>query len=55
MVQLMQENLKKLNIDKQWLERQLQLLGVDSLPDVFYVEVQKDGTFYIDFKNDVLH
>jgi uncharacterized membrane protein YcaP (DUF421 family) len=52
---IMQENLKKLNIDKQWLERQLQLLGVDSLSDVFYAEVQKDGSFYIDFKNDVLH
>ena len=50
-----QENLKKLNLDEQWLERQLKLSGVDSISEVFYAEVQKDGTLYIDYKNDVLH
>ena len=53
--EIKQENLKKLNLDKQWLERQLKLSGVDSISDVFYAEVQKDGTLYIDYKNDVLH
>ena len=53
--EIKQENLKKLNLDRQWLERQLKLSGVDSISDVFYAEVQKDGTLYIDYKNDVLH
>lgn len=48
-------NLEKLNLDKQWLENQLQILGIKSISDVFYAEVQKDGTLYIDNKNDVLH
>lgn len=48
-------NLQKLNLNTQWLEQQLQLLGVRSISDVFYAEVQKDGTLYVDNKNDVLH
>jgi uncharacterized membrane protein YcaP (DUF421 family) len=48
-------NLEKLNLDTQWLEKQLQLSGIKSISDVFYAEVQKDGTLYIDHKNDVLH
>ena len=53
--EIKQENLKKLNLDRQWLERQLKLSGVESISEVFYAEVQKDGTLYIDYKNDVLH
>ena len=49
------ENLNKLNLDQQWLEEQLKRSGVDSISDVFYAEVQKDGTLYIDYKNDMLH
>ncbi|MFD2682409.1 YetF domain-containing protein [Bacillus seohaeanensis] len=48
-------NLEKMNRDKEWLEQQLQSAGVHSISDVFYAEVQKDGTLYIDNKNDVLH
>lgn len=53
--EIKQDNLKMLNLDRQWLERQLKLSGVDSISDVFYAEVQKDGTLYIDCRNDVLH
>jgi uncharacterized membrane protein YcaP (DUF421 family) len=53
--EIKQENLKKLNLDRQWLERQLKLSGVESISEVFYAEIQKDGTLYIDYKNDVLH
>lgn len=49
------KNLEKLNFDKQWLEQQLKQSGVDSVSDVFYAEVQKDGTLYIDKKRDSLH
>lgn len=48
-------NLEKLNLDKQWLDQQLQLAGIHTISDVFYAEVQKDGSLYIDNKNDVLH
>lgn len=48
-------NLDKLNLDKQWLEQQIQQAGVESVSDVFYAEVQKDGSLYIDKRNDVLH
>lgn len=47
------ENLGKLNLDKQWLDQQLQIAGVRSVSEVFYAEVQKDGTLYIDNKHDV--
>ncbi|MFD1706895.1 YetF domain-containing protein [Siminovitchia sediminis] len=50
-----QVNLEKLNLDQQWLERQLKLSGVQSVSEVFYAEIQKDGTLYIDLYNDVLH
>jgi uncharacterized membrane protein YcaP (DUF421 family) len=49
------DNLRKLHLDQQWLEEQLKLLGIDSISDVFYAEVQSDGTLYIDHKNDLLH
>lgn len=50
-----EQNLKKLNLDIQWLNDQLQSAGIDSVSNVFYAEVQKDGTLHIDTKNDVLH
>lgn len=50
-----EENLKKLNLDQQWLKEQLKRSGIDSISDVFYAEIQKDGTLYIDDKNDILH
>lgn len=53
--EIKKESLEKLNLDKQWLEQQLKLSGIDSISDVFYAEVQKDGTLFIDVKNDVLH
>jgi uncharacterized membrane protein YcaP (DUF421 family) len=48
-------NLEKLNLDSQWLEQQLQTSGVASVSDIFYAEVQKDGTLYIDKRDDVVH
>src|SRR5699024_9162451 len=34
-------NLEELNINKQWLEQQLQTAGIHSIADVFYAEVKK--------------
>ncbi|MFC7063329.1 YetF domain-containing protein [Halobacillus seohaensis] len=43
-------NLKKLHLDKQWLQQQLEVSGFESVSNVFYAEVQKNGTLYIDPK-----
>ncbi|PAV29126.1 hypothetical protein CIL05_12025 [Virgibacillus profundi] len=48
-----QENMGKLNINKQWINQQLNLAGVNSISDVFYAEIQKDGSLYIDNKSDL--
>ncbi|SEM10425.1 Uncharacterized membrane protein YcaP, DUF421 family [Mesobacillus persicus] len=45
-------NLSKLNLDKKWLHRQLQQSGVHSVSEVFYAEVQQDGSLYIDKRQD---
>jgi uncharacterized membrane protein YcaP (DUF421 family) len=49
------ENLKSLNLDQQWLKQQVESAGITSIENVFYAEVQKDGTLYIDSHNDVVH
>ncbi|WP_373895760.1 DUF421 domain-containing protein [Virgibacillus sp. CBA3643] len=45
-------NLTQLKLDTNWLDQQLQQAGVKSLSEVFYAEVQPDGTLYIDNKDD---
>ncbi|MFD1738925.1 YetF domain-containing protein [Bacillus salitolerans] len=49
-------NLTKLNLKEDWLLSQLQQSGIQSFSEVLYAEVQKDGSLYIDKKNDqILH
>ncbi|WP_404332794.1 YetF domain-containing protein [Mesobacillus maritimus] len=52
---ILTNNLSKLNLDEKWLEQQLQNAGVASASDVFYAQVQQDGTLFIDSKNNMLH
>ena len=47
-------NLSRLNLNEQWLNQQLQQSGVQSVSDVFYAEIQTDGTLYIDTRGDNL-
>lgn len=49
------ENLSKLQLDQQWLKKQLDQAGIASIEDIFYAEVQKDGSLYIDKKGDSIH
>lgn len=49
------ENLKSLNLNHSWLKSQIQSAGINSIHDVFYAEVQKDGSLYIDSTNDLIH
>ncbi|MGG1369731.1 DUF421 domain-containing protein [Priestia megaterium] len=48
-------NLAKLHLDRKWLYEKLQKLGVQSISEVFYAEVQKNGQLFIDTKNDSVH
>ncbi|WP_409304123.1 DUF421 domain-containing protein [Peribacillus sp. SCS-155] len=46
------QNLRKLNRDEDWLHQELQENGVKSISDVFYAEVQQDGSLYLDIMDD---
>lgn len=52
---IVKRNLKELNLSEGWLENQIQLSGAKSLDDVFFAEIQSDGSLYIDMKKDQLH
>ncbi|MGA5692704.1 YetF domain-containing protein [Cytobacillus pseudoceanisediminis] len=45
------KNLSKLKLDNNWLDRELQKAKIYSAEDVFFAQVQQDGTLYIDRKN----
>ena len=47
-----EKNLVKLNRDEKWLAEQVVRAGATSPSDVFYAEVQPDGTVYVDMKED---
>lgn len=50
--QLSQKNLEQLNLSKSWVEAELIKQGIKSMNEVFYAEVQKDGSLYIDKYED---
>jgi len=50
--QIVQESLNDLGLDRNWLDKQLERAGVKSISDLFFVEVQTDGTLYIDYRSD---
>ncbi len=50
-----QRNLTQFNLDEKWLENELKRSGVVSPEDVFYAELQQDGSLYIDERVDELH
>ncbi|KAB8138140.1 DUF421 domain-containing protein [Gracilibacillus oryzae] len=45
-------NLKRLNLDDNWLNQQLENNGINNINEVFYAEVQQDGSLFIDQKDD---
>jgi uncharacterized membrane protein YcaP (DUF421 family) len=49
------KNLTRLNLNESWLKQQLQQAGVHSISQVFFAEVQKDGSLYIDNKDELVH
>lgn len=41
------KNLKEFALSEEWLTCQLSLLGVESIENVFYAELQEDGSLYV--------
>jgi uncharacterized membrane protein YcaP (DUF421 family) len=50
--QIVTRNLKELNLNQNWLENQIKLSGVQSVKEVFFAELQSDGSLYVDKKAD---
>lgn len=49
--QVMTRNLQNLRLDKSWLDNQLKQANAE-LADVYYAEIQPDGSLYIDRRTD---
>ncbi|AVD54542.1 hypothetical protein BEH_24575 (plasmid) [Priestia filamentosa] len=49
---LLEDNLKRLNVSKGWINKRLKDQGIHSVEEVFYGEIQPDGSLYIDLKSD---
>ncbi|AGY78018.1 hypothetical protein WX45_00173 [Clostridium ljungdahlii DSM 13528] len=45
---IINHNLEELNLNKNWLKKQLKQQNIASIEDVFYAEIQSDGTLFID-------
>lgn len=48
---IVEHNLKEINITKKWLEKQLKNSGVKSIDEVYYAEIQSDGTLFVNKKD----
>ncbi|MCA0173986.1 YetF domain-containing protein [Bacillus sp. RAR_GA_16] len=53
--QLNHQSLDEMNVDEDWLLQQIHAKGIQSVSDVFYAEIQKDGSLFIDKRNDHVH
>lgn len=47
---LVEKNLKELNINDEWVFDQIKKSGISSVKDVFFAELQSDGTLYLSKK-----
>ncbi|WP_425542089.1 YetF domain-containing protein [Paenibacillus motobuensis] len=45
---IIKKNLKELNLDENWLQQELNKKGIHSAEEVFYAEVQSDGSLFFD-------
>jgi uncharacterized membrane protein YcaP (DUF421 family) len=48
------ENLKQNHLDEQWLHQKLEQMGIGSVDQVVYAQLQTDGNLYVDLKHDQL-
>lgn len=49
---VVEENLRKTGLGKEWLDSELRSAGIDNPEDIFYAEIQSDGTLYVDRRSD---
>lgn len=49
---VLEENLNKINLDKQWLESQLKSKGIQSIDNVFFAGLDTSGNLYVSQKFD---
>lgn len=50
---IVKRNLHELNLSQEWLDQQLKMNGADTIEDVFFAELQSDGSLYIDKRVDL--
>lgn len=50
--EIVTKNLLELNLDEEWVNKQLKKNGVNSVEQVFYAEIQSDGSVYMDLRDD---
>ncbi len=48
------KNLQGVNLTEEWLMNQLKKQGVNSVQQVFYAEIEPDGSIYMDLRDDNL-
>jgi uncharacterized membrane protein YcaP (DUF421 family) len=49
---VLEENLRQMGLDRAWLERKLRQQGRTNLSEIFYAELDTDGTLYVDQQHD---
>ncbi|GMX67426.1 hypothetical protein Elgi_66990 [Paenibacillus elgii] len=49
---IVKKNLKELQLNREWLEEQIKRLGAQSIQEVFFAELQSDGTIFLDKKSN---
>lgn len=49
---IVKKNLIELKLKQDWLEQQIKISGVHSIGEVFFAELQSDGSVYVDQKTD---
>ena len=47
---MVNKSLQEVNLNSQWLLDQLKIQGINSVKDVLYAQLQRDGSVYIDKK-----
>lgn len=50
---IVRKNLQELNLSQEWLDNQLKMSGVAAIEEVFFAELQSDGSLYIDKRVDL--
>ncbi|WP_192702441.1 DUF421 domain-containing protein [Paenibacillus sp. OAS669] len=53
--QVVKRNLKELQLSYKWLEEQIRQSGVASIQEVFFAELQSDGSLFVDLKSSSFH